>query len=877
VALVATILVGARALTPDRTTAVAAEVPDLRSRPADAELADGYRHLVVHSDAGAPAGADVEATPIGHGDYQVRTKLGDEQVAALPGVEAVSHDVWADPYAADPDLAQAWGLENDGAAAGGWPGTADADIDATSAWDRTRGEGIVVAVIDEGVDRRHPELAGRMWRNADEVCGNGADDDQNGYVDDCDGWDFARNDNTTFDVDAESDHGTHIAGTIAAESDNGTGIAGVAPRATIMPLKVGDSGSFSLSAAAAAVNYAVDNGARVINASWGTTGITRAQVPWLEAAVERARQAGVLVVAAAGNDGRNIDASPSFPASFPEDNVVTVGASTNADASAYFSNYGVTSVDLFAPGWFIWSTLPDGRYGAMSGTSMAAPHVAGAAALVMAADPSADYATVKGNLLATVDRKDAFAGRSVSGGRLNAAAAVGESDLPVQFHFDGFAGLTASTTEQWSVTADADSSLSPAAIELGLVTQEGGDVYGVSGLPVQVDGANLTTDDEGWVRTAVGWSATHGGQGFAVAATLPEGEYVLVARLVDDEGAPVAPAQALWFAVGTESSEVPSVPPTPPVDEPAPVAQPPGGGYTPAPMPDGGQPVPPTPTTPAPCSNCGQPSPTTPVFVPPPPSTPTPTTTPPTTLAPVTTTTLAPPATTTPTTVHQATTTTTVHQATTTTTVRPPTPTTTVHQPATTTTVAPPGPSTPPPSSPGPSGATVSSVSPTGGGTTGGSTAVVGGSGFTSDSVVRFGGSVADASVAWPTMLLVRTPAHAAGVVDVTVTTGGSTVTLPGAYTYLGGGSSPPQPTPTTTTTVTPATTTTTAAPATTTSTTSAPATTSTTAAPRSPQPIEARGLHLKPLPAGHPLAGIAASSWPSRRCTSGSCAGVSL
>ncbi|MCU1373386.1 MAG: Subtilase family protease, partial [Actinomycetia bacterium] len=597
VALVAAILVAVRALAPEHVAA-AASVPVLRSRPADAVLADGYRHLVVHSDVGPPAG--VESHPMGGGDYQVRTKLSDAEVGALPGVAAVSNDVWADPLAADPDLGAAWGLENDGRPAGGWPGRVDADIDASSAWARTRGEGVVVAVIDEGVDRTHPELAGRMWRNADEVCGNGVDDDHNGYVDDCDGWDFARNDNTTFDADADSTHGTHIAGTIAAESDNGIGFSGVAPQAIIMPLKVGDTGSFSLSAAAAAVNYAVDNGADVINASWGTTGVSRAQIPWLEAAVERARQAGVLIVAAAGNDGRDIDASPSFPASFPEDNVITVGASTNADAAAYFSNYGATSVDLYAPGWFIYATLPGGRYGTMSGTSMAAPHVAGVAALAIAADPSAAYTTIKGNLLATVDRSDAFAGRSVSGGRVNAASAVGESDQPVSLHFDGFAGLEEGRAGQWQIRAQADAGLGAATYELSLVTEEAGQVYAVSDQALTVGGASLRTDDGGWIRVAASAALTSGGETLALGATLPAGQYALVARLVDAQGAEVAPAQALWFSVAGAAVVVPPVTPTPPVSDPTPAPQTPGGGFQPAPFPDAGQPVPPPSTTPPP-------------------------------------------------------------------------------------------------------------------------------------------------------------------------------------------------------------------------------------------------------------------------------------
>ncbi|MCU1380866.1 MAG: peptidase and in kexin sedolisin [Acidimicrobiales bacterium] len=891
VAVVATLLVAVRALAPEKVAA-AATVPELRSRPADVVLDDGFRHLVVHAEAGPPAGVD--ARPMGGGDWSVRTKLSDEAVRALPGVAAVSHDVWADPYAADPDLGAAWGLENDGRSAGGWAGRVDADIDASSAWDRTRGEGVVVAVIDTAVDRTHPELAGRMWRNADEVCGNSVDDDGNGYVDDCDGWDFARNDNTPYDLGVEADHGTHIAGTIAAESDNGLGISGVAPRATIMPLKVGDTGSFSLSAAAAAINYAVDNGAKVINASWGTTGVTRAQVPWLEAAVERARQAGVLIVAAAGNDARNIDASPSFPASFPEDNVITVGASTNADAAAYFSNYGATSVDVYAPGWFVYATLPGGRYGTMSGTSMAAPHVVGVAALAIAADPSAPYTTIKGNLLATVDRSDAFAGRSVSGGRVNAAAAVGESDQPVTLNFSGFAGLEAGRAGQWQVRAQADAALGASGYELSLVTEEAGDVYAVSGHAVTVGGTSLRTDDGGWVRVPTSSALTSGGETLTVGTTLPAGQYVLAARLVDAQGAPVAPAQALWFSVAGPAAEVPPVPPTPPVSEPAPAPQTPGGGYQPAPLPNEGQPVPPAPTTPPPCSSCGQPGPQVPVFVPPPPapstpSTPAPPTPPPSTSTPSTT---SPSTPSTPTTAASAPSTpTTAAGPPSTPTTAPSTPTTAASAPttapspsSTTTTTVVPSPAAPAPTRP----LRIVSVSPDNGSRSGGSTIVIGGEGFPERPVVRLGGAVAQVSVAWPTMLLVHTPAHTPGVVDVSVSDGTTTVVSTGAYTYLSDAPAPsqppagsPTPSPSTTTTTLaagPTTTTTTEVPSpSTTPTTEAPtasSTTSTTAGPRVPQPIDARGLHLVPLASGHPLIGVSPSGWPQRRCTSGSCAG---
>jgi subtilisin family serine protease len=313
-----------------------------------------------------------------------------------------------------------WALKNTGqwvvTLGSGAPG---ADIDATEAWDQTEGSGVTVAVVDSGINADHVDLTGQITGNQAEITGlPNVDDDHNGKIDDYRGWDFVSNDNLPQDGNG---HGTHVAGTIAAVGANGTGVVGVAPKAKVVPLRaLGDNGSGYMSDVAAAFDYAGNLGIRIVNASiGGPKSFT------VENAI--AAHPDTLYVVAAGNSTANADTSSgAFPCALKEANVLCVGATDNKDQIAYFSNYGATAVDLFAPGVGIYSTYNDSPTGYvyMDGTSMASPHVAGAAALALSINPTASTSFLRYSLLSSADAKPVLTGKSVTGGRLNANAAV---------------------------------------------------------------------------------------------------------------------------------------------------------------------------------------------------------------------------------------------------------------------------------------------------------------------------------------------------------------------------------------------------------------------------------------------------------------------
>ena len=349
-------------------------------------------------------------------------------------------------YPVDPSFGLLWGMNNEGQEGG----TPDADIDAPEAWLlQTGAPDIVVGVIDTGVDYDHEDLAANMWVNPGEIPNNGLDDDGNGYVDDIHGWDWVNNDR---DPDDDHDHGSHCAGTIAGVGDNGIGVTGVAWNTQIMALKFLDSnGSGYLSDAIYAIDYATANGARVTSNSWGGGGYSQAMADSIEAAGE----AGVLFVAAAGNSSRDNDASPTYPSSYEFPCVLSVAATTRFDEPAYFTNYGATSVDLGAPGAEIFSTKQAGTYGYFSGTSMATPHVSGAAAMILGKNPLLTPVQVKEILMSSVDPIPALDGLTVTGGRLNLRRALDQASPP-WFDLDPISGTVApGNTETATVTVDA--------------------------------------------------------------------------------------------------------------------------------------------------------------------------------------------------------------------------------------------------------------------------------------------------------------------------------------------------------------------------------------------------------------------------------------
>ena len=320
----------------------------------------------------------------------------------------------------DPMFAQLWAMKNTGQTdAAGQVGIAGADISATQAWEQAAGpRESVVAVIDTGVDYNHPDLAANVFRNMGEFGdgkeANGVDDDGNGFIDDHTGWNFAGV-STNNAIDDHS-HGTHCSGTIGADANNALGVAGVAHQVRIMPVKfLTAGGSGTLADAGKSIQYATLMRVNLMSNSWGGGGFSQALLD----AIVAAKDAGILFVAAAGNDGENADATPHYPSSYEVDNVISVAATDNRDQLASFSNYGKRTVHIAAPGVKILSTVLNGAYGTFSGTSMATPHTSGALAVLWGANLGMNYADIKARLVNSRDPKPQLTRKIMSSGRLN--------------------------------------------------------------------------------------------------------------------------------------------------------------------------------------------------------------------------------------------------------------------------------------------------------------------------------------------------------------------------------------------------------------------------------------------------------------------------
>ena len=320
----------------------------------------------------------------------------------------------------DPLFGDQWALNNTGQNGG----KANAHIDALKAWAKTQGSSeVVVAVLDTGVDYSHKDLVENMWIRPASL--PQYVDNELGSIDDIHGYDANVNAGDPMD---DNGHGTHVAGIIGAEGNNGEGISGINWNVKIMPLKfLGRGGFGSVNDAIESINYAIDrkkNGVnlRVINASWGSTQRSKA----LEDAIRAASDAGILFVAAAGNSSTDNDRRAHYPSNYDLPNMLSVAAMDRNDLLATFSNFGAKTVHVAAPGREITSTWLGDQYREASGTSMAAPQVAGIAALILANEPKLSMAKLRERIMKSSDPIDTLTGKVVVGGRLNAAKALGD-------------------------------------------------------------------------------------------------------------------------------------------------------------------------------------------------------------------------------------------------------------------------------------------------------------------------------------------------------------------------------------------------------------------------------------------------------------------
>jgi subtilisin family serine protease len=366
----------------------------------------------VASDAAFQRALESEGILLAEPNYIYSINMGPNPKPTQPpgsggkgGPDYAPTPALPDPAQADPRMNELYGLNK---------------IEAEAAWKITKGNSnIILSDIDTGADYNHQDLINNMWRNSKEVAGDGIDNDNNGFIDDVVGWDFRDKDARPYD---DNKHGSHTAGTIAATGGNGVGISGVAQKASVMVLRFlgGSQGSGTSEDAIECIRYSTKMGATISSNSWGGGGFSQA----LFDVISEANDKGVLFVAAAGNSSENNDKNPSYPASYKLPNIISVAATDNNDGMASFSNYGLKSVHVGAPGVKILSSIPGNAYGAFSGTSMAAPHVAGAAYLIKSAYPKLTMLELKGLIIDSVEKVNSLEGKTMTGGRINVAKAL---------------------------------------------------------------------------------------------------------------------------------------------------------------------------------------------------------------------------------------------------------------------------------------------------------------------------------------------------------------------------------------------------------------------------------------------------------------------
>jgi subtilisin family serine protease len=360
---------------------------------------------------------------------KVRLRSDSDLKKAIETLEANPAVAYAEPnyiYHAlgmpnDTDFGKLWGLNNTGQVdKEGQVGTPGADIHVMPLWEMgiTGSRQVVVAVIDTGVKWDHPDLAENIYTNAKEIPGDGIDNDGNGFIDDVHGWNFFAN---TADSNDDNNHGSHVSGTIGGVGNNGVGVCGVNWQVSILPVKfLNNEGSGSLEAAVNSINYAHQMHVNIMSNSWGGGGESQA----MSDAIRAAANDNILFVAAAGNDSKDNDDMPSYPANYDLPNVISVAATDNQDKLAYFSNYGRTTVHVAAPGLGVYSSVMDGTYDTFSGTSMATPHVSGIAALLLSYNSAWTYADIKRRLIETSDQLPGLRRKVVAKGRVNAYNAL---------------------------------------------------------------------------------------------------------------------------------------------------------------------------------------------------------------------------------------------------------------------------------------------------------------------------------------------------------------------------------------------------------------------------------------------------------------------